>query len=586
MLCRIMLSELSAIRPAPVLAFAQGLTEYPIHCAPNQVIPSASEVTDTALSAANTNTAGTKNNYQVDMTVGFARAPDVGELALSSDLAAGLNALLALQCAALQAAMVPLFAIPTTMACELGSAGHHLVLSYGDNTTLTSASLLSSLSACAKIALTISRRAAEAPADLSSFYDQLASTVFTLPGMNNPAHGGSLIHVLRAAWEAGVPFYSRGHGVFQLGQGALSRLVERSATDADSAMGAKITQRKALTAMLLRDAGLPVPKHFAAETRDQAVAAARALGFPLVAKPVDRDRGEGVTVDLQNEAAVLAAFDMAYSVSSLKRVLIERQVDGVCHRILINAGKQLYAVKRWPLGFWGDAKNTVNELFERELAIHHAKPPWLRKPFVALDALARSTLQRQGLASNSVPLKGQFVALRPIESTADGGVSEDVTTVIHPDNIDIAVRAAEVLQLERAGIDLMTTDISRPWHETGGVILEANYAPSLGTGAVSRRYLPVLIEQMMPKQGRISVTWIEDDLQLARRCHQDLCSQGQAAWLVSQDQILTPQGAVCVLATDAMLASVKALLFQRDVVHLVLVAEGTMLSRIRSTLDL
>ena len=158
--------------------------------------------------------------------------------------------------------------------------------------------------------------------------------------------------------------------------------------------------------------------------------------------------------------------------------------------------------------------------------------------------------------------------------------------MIHPDNIDIAVRAAEVLQLERAGIDLMTTDISRPWHETGGVILEANYAPSLGTGAVSRRYLPVLIEQMMPKQGRISVTWIEDDLQLARRCHQDLCSQGQAAWLVSRDQILTPQGAVCVLATDAMLASVKALLFQRDVVHLVLVAEGTMLSRIRSTLDL
>lgn len=49
----------------------------------------------------------------------------------------------------------------------------------------------------------------------------------------------------------------------------------------------------------------------------------------------------------------------------------------------------------------------------------------------------------------------------------------------HPDNIDIARNAAMLLGLDIAGIDYVTTDISKSYRETGGAIVEVNSLPTL-----------------------------------------------------------------------------------------------------------
>ena len=69
-----------------------------------------------------------------------------------------------------------------------------------------------------------------------------------------------------------------GGGVFQLGWGRRSRLIDRSMVDADSAIGAKLSQNKFLTANMLRDAGLPAPEHLIVSTPEQAVQAAADSG--------------------------------------------------------------------------------------------------------------------------------------------------------------------------------------------------------------------------------------------------------------------------------------------------------------------
>jgi hypothetical protein len=63
-----------------------------------------------------------------------------------------------------------------------------------------------------------------------------------------------------------------------------------------------------------------------------------------------------------------------------------------------------------------------------------------------------------------------------------------VSSRIHPENIALAIHAAKVLRLELAGVDLISTDISQPYHANGACINEVNYAPVLGrTHAFQRR---------------------------------------------------------------------------------------------------
>ncbi|MEN3332560.1 MAG: cyanophycin synthetase [Blastocatellia bacterium] len=58
-----------------------------------------------------------------------------------------------------------------------------------------------------------------------------------------------------------------------------------------------------------------------------------------------------------------------------------------------------------------------------------------------------------------------------------GGTAVDRTDDIHYENIEIARRAARIIGLDVAGVDMLTTDIARPLEETGGAICEINAAP-------------------------------------------------------------------------------------------------------------
>src|SRR5262249_3683346 len=67
--------------------------------------------------------------------------------------------------------------------------------------------------------------------------------------------------------------------------------------------------------------------------------------------------------------------------------------------------------------------------------------------------------------------------LRSTGNLSTGGTAIDLTDVVHPDNRDMAVRAAKAIGLDVAGIDFITPDISRSFREVGGGICEVNAAP-------------------------------------------------------------------------------------------------------------
>lgn len=60
------------------------------------------------------------------------------------------------------------------------------------------------------------------------------------------------------------------------------------------------------------------------------------------------------------------------------------------------------------------------------------------------------------------------------------GAIVDVTVSVHPDNQALVERVARVVGLDIAGVDILTTDISRPWHEVGGAVYGVCGQPDFG----------------------------------------------------------------------------------------------------------
>jgi cyanophycin synthetase len=99
--------------------------------------------------------------------------------------------------------------------------------------------------------------------------------------------------------------------------------------------------------------------------------------------------------------------------------------------------------------------------------------------YLDLDLDLALTLLRDGRTLHTVPAEGEVVAVK----TAVGGNrredNERVRTALHPDVLDDCVRAAGVVGVRLAGVDLITSDPARPLAETAGAINEVNTTPSL-----------------------------------------------------------------------------------------------------------
>ncbi len=408
------------------------------------------------------------------------------------------------------------------------------------------------------------------------------------PIANQISGGKSTLPVLRAAHELDIPFTQLGAGVYQLGWGSQSRQVDRSTTDTDSAIGAKLSLNKVWTASLLRMAGLPAPTHGLATTPEQALELARNIGRAVVVKPVDGERGEGVTIDVTDQPRLVQAFAKAQAASSSKSVIIEKQVAGVCHRLFIAQQKLLYAVQRWPKSVHGDGQKTVTELIRQANMAEQGKPPWLRSEAFPDDEDAVQAVRAAGFAMNIIAPQGVRIPLRAIESTQWGGFDEDVTHQIHPDNLEIALHAAQLLGLSVAGVDIITPDIRLPWHANGAIINEVNFAPLLGGGEISRRHIPAFLHDLVQGDGRIPVEVILGDasaMESARQRQQERATAGQRCFVSSHETTLAPSGDEMHLPLRGLHVRTKALLMNRQVDALLLVVQTDELLRTGMPVD-
>jgi cyanophycin synthetase len=293
------------------------------------------------------------------------------------------------------------------------------------------------------------------------------------------AFGPSTQAIIDEAAARDIPYMRLNEqSLVQLGQGAYQRRIRATMTSSTPALAVDIAGDKKLTNQLLAAAGLPTPRSEMVRSEDEAVTAARRIGFPVVVKPLDGNHGRGVSLDVRTERDVRRGFKRAREESRRGIVVVESFVQGNDYRVLVVGGRMVAVAQRVPAHVTGDGKHTIAELVETtnqdpRRGIGHEKV--LTK--IKIDDEAIQLLKKQGYALDDVPDEGAFVKLVATGNMSTGGISIDRTFEAHEENVDIAEEAARVVGLDVAGIDFLTPDISQPVRETGGAIVEVNAAP-------------------------------------------------------------------------------------------------------------
>ncbi|BFM38266.1 hypothetical protein [Synechocystis sp. LKSZ1] len=314
--------------------------------------------------------------------------------------------------------------------------------------------------------------------------------------------GINSIHFAHAAYQTNIPFcsYPLAHKIgpfWQFGLGNQQVIFQSSLCDSESYLSVISACDKSLCSAILRQAGFPAPTHCLVYSLQQAEQAFQIIGTPCVVKPSDSERGLGVSKDINTLDTLREAYNLANQYS--RQILVEKQVEGTCHRLLVINHKLVLAFKRSLQYLKGNGHQTISELIEQEN----------RHPFrcqirpildtFKIDDFLINILQAQGLSLDSVLAPEQTITIHP---PGGSSIPELVLEQVHPDNIKLAEDVTKLINLKIAGIDFITTDISQPWHENDSIINEVNSCPQI-TMHFGREIYSTILRQFVKGDGRI-----------------------------------------------------------------------------------
>ncbi len=291
--------------------------------------------------------------------------------------------------------------------------------------------------------------------------------------------GPSTQSLINAAEERDIPWLRLNeYSLVQFGHGKYQQRIQATITSETKHIAVEISCDKEDTHNLLNDLGLPVPKQRMIYSENQAVRAAKRIGYPVVLKPLNANHGRGVSIDLTTEEQVRTAFAFAREHGSGRAVLVESFLTGLDHRMLVVNGELVAVAKRVPGHVVGNGKSSIVELIDiinqdPRRGVGHEKV--LTR--LELDTQAQRLLEEAGYDESSILADGEIFYLRSTANLSTGGTAIDMTDVIHPDNKTMAERAVKAIDLDIGGVDFLTADITQSYKDIGGGIVEINAAP-------------------------------------------------------------------------------------------------------------
>jgi cyanophycin synthetase len=315
--------------------------------------------------------------------------------------------------------------------------------------------------------------------------------------------GPSTGSIVEEAASRGIPWIRLNrYSLCQLGYGANQKRIQATVTSETSNIGVEIACDKEDTKYLLEQAEVEVPRGDIIRRERHLESACRYVGYPLVIKPINGNHGRGITVDINTYEEALVAFKAAQEVS--RSVIVEKFIKGDDYRLLVINNKLVAAAKRTPAHVIGDGTSTIQELIDEvnkdpRRGYGHEKVLTMIK----VNDLTQTLIAAKGYTLETVLEKDEVMVLKDTANLSTGGTAEDVTDVVHPANVFMAERISKIIDLDICGIDVMTSDISKPLSETGGAVLEVNAGPGFRmhlapTEGLPRNVAAPVIDKLFP----------------------------------------------------------------------------------------
>jgi cyanophycin synthetase len=295
----------------------------------------------------------------------------------------------------------------------------------------------------------------------------------------NAQLGPSTRAIVAEAQKRSIPFRRLDkHSLIQLGHGCNQRTFRATVASTTNSLAVEQVSDKDGTKRILAENHIPVPKGTVITKKTSIVHCMDTLKFPLVVKPLDGNHGRGITTYITNQEQLEEAFDYAKKYS--EEVIVEQHINGCDYRFLLVDFKLVAVAKRLPARVTGDGRSSIRTLVEQvnkdpRRGLGHEK----ELTIIRLDDATLSRLSTLGYSAEDVLPAKQVLHLKDTANISTGGTAEDVTDLVHPDNVFLAERVARLMDLDICGIDIMTPDVAQPITATKGAVLEVNAGPGL-----------------------------------------------------------------------------------------------------------
>ncbi len=296
---------------------------------------------------------------------------------------------------------------------------------------------------------------------------------------NEAALGASTEALVKEAQTLGIPWmHLETCDLFQFGYGKYQKRVQAALTSRTNILGVELACDKEKTKKILASMGVPVPLGMTIYSFGELADAIDRLGYPIVIKPLNGNHGRGITIDIQDWEHAGIGYDRAREVSN--GVIVEHFYQGRDHRILVINHQVVAVAERVPAHVVGNGSDPISALVDRENQdVRRGEGHDNMLTLIQLDDSTAEMLSRQGFTINTILKSGEVCYLRATANLSTGGIAIDRTDEIHPDTVWLAERVSRIIDLDVAGIDVITTDITKPLAAVDGTIVEVNAAPGL-----------------------------------------------------------------------------------------------------------
>ncbi|MBI2356658.1 ATP-grasp domain-containing protein [Candidatus Dojkabacteria bacterium] len=247
--------------------------------------------------------------------------------------------------------------------------------------------------------------------------------------------------------------------------------INNTALPVNNAPSSRLARGKHFASRILDLAGIPVPQQASVENVEEAISFFNEHN-EVVVKPSQNLGGKGISILPANAEDLSKAYEYAKGYDKHGKVLIEKYIHGDNYRLLVVGDTVVGVVRRLPATITGSGSSTIKQLIEEKNIERKAR---MLMP-IPIDEETVKHLQHKGFTLDTVLPAGVITTVRSNTNLTTGGTTEECSEIVHPYYKDIAVKTIKALDLEFAGIDLITKDITTP---SECAVNEVNYNPGL-----------------------------------------------------------------------------------------------------------